>query len=237
MHGLLLDRRHALRLAVAAGAFPFARPAAADDAVVVVELFTSQGCSSCPQADAYLAELAQRPDVVALSYHVDYWDYLGWRDTLASQANGRRQKAYADRLDGGQVYTPQVVVQGAAAAVGSNRTDVEILIARARGALSPVSLAVEGPALRLSNAPEKARVWVAMVDPVVPVTIERGENAGRKVAYHNVVRALADAGPPDAGAVVVPVPAAPGLRRLAIVQGEGTGPILGTLWLDELQRS
>jgi hypothetical protein len=238
MHELVLDRRNALRLvAAAAGFLPFARFAAASEATVVVELFTSQGCSSCPLADAYLAELARRPDVVALSYHVDYWDYLGWRDTLASQANGRRQKAYADRFDDGQVYTPQAVVQGAAAAIGSNRADVEALIARARGAAPPVTLSLEGPALRLANAPGTAKVWIAVVEPVVPVTIERGENAGRKVVYHNVVRSLRDAGRAGGDPVVVPVPPTAGRRRAAIVQADGNGPILAALWLDDPPRS
>ena len=94
---------------------------------VVVELFTSQGCSSCPPADAYLGELAQRDDVLALSFHVDYWNYIGWRDPFSKRQWSARQRAYGDTLKRRYVYTPQIVVDGAAEAVGSKRSQVEFI--------------------------------------------------------------------------------------------------------------
>ena len=112
---------------------------AADDAPVVVELFTSQGCNTCPPADAYLGELAKRRDVVALSLHVDYWDYIGWKDPYAIAVATERQRAYASQFGKGFVYTPQMVVDGAAEAVGSHRSTVSDEIdARAQDA-RPVS--------------------------------------------------------------------------------------------------
>src|ERR1700736_1842766 len=99
-------------------------PAAAGERPIVVELFTSQGCSSCPPADALLAELAQRPDVIALGFHIDYWDDLGWKDPLSSPAATARQRDYARQFGRRQVYTPQLVVDGAEEAVGSDRAAV-----------------------------------------------------------------------------------------------------------------
>src|SRR5688572_21576788 len=104
---------------------------AAADPKAVVELFTSQGCSSCTAADAYFAELAERPDMLALSYHVDYWDYLGWSDTFARPENTERQEAYAKTFGARRIYTPQIVVNGIAPVVGSNRAAVEAAIAQA----------------------------------------------------------------------------------------------------------
>src|SRR5947207_9546964 len=108
------------------------RPAQADERPVVAELFTSEGCSSCPPADALLAELAKRPDVLALSFHVDYWDRLGWKDPFSSRAATDRQNRYAKLLKLATVYTPQIVVDGRWEAVGSDRADVERALDRAR---------------------------------------------------------------------------------------------------------
>src|SRR5512132_845189 len=107
-------------------------PLAAQERLTVVELFTSQGCSSCPAADAFLGELAKRPDVLALSEHIDYWDYLGWKDPFASRENTERQRAYARRLGSGYVYTPQMVVQGMGQIAGADREGVLELVARAK---------------------------------------------------------------------------------------------------------
>ena len=101
---------------------------AGDRPVVVAELFTSQGCSSCPPAEAYLNDLADRADVIALEFHVDYWDYLGWKDPFASKAHARRQRAYAAALGSRQVYTPQAVIQGAVGLVGSQRSAIEMAL-------------------------------------------------------------------------------------------------------------
>lgn len=176
---------------------------AADEAPVpvVVELFTSQGCSSCPPADAALGRLAERADVVALSLHVDYWDYLGWKDTFASPAHTKRQYAYRDRLGARVVYTPQIVVQGVKDAVGSRNAHVADLIAMARekGVRARITLEPAGGGLVARLVPLAGRtapgtVWIARYTRVREVDIGRGENRGRLLTYHNVVESLSDGG-------------------------------------------
>src|SRR5271167_1683708 len=135
-----------LGLAVTSG------PARADERPIVVELFTSEGCSSCPPADALLAELAGRPDVLALSFHVDYWDRLGWKDPFSSPDATRRQHGYADLLGLATVYTPQMVVDGRWQAVGSDRSEVERALGSARRSRDgvPVALAVDHGRARIT---------------------------------------------------------------------------------------
>jgi hypothetical protein len=245
-----IDRRNALRLAAGASLLPFAgaQPAlAAPGRAVVVELFTSQGCSSCPEADAYFADLAQRGDVIALSYHVDYWDYLGWRDTLASADFARRQQDYAARRGDGRVYTPQVVIDGTLAEVGSRRSAVEALIAQqsARVSAEAVRMSVSASphmlaiALGPEVAPRKASVWIAAVEPRVAVTITRGENAGREMVYHNVVRRLVPAGKWDGASATIELPRstvlAPSASAFAVLlQADDTGEILAARWQQNL---
>src|SRR6516164_7919120 len=134
---------HALLLSL--GLIIAVLPAQAGERPIVVELFTSEGCSSCPPADKLLAELANRPDVLALSFHVDYWDRLGWKDPYSSREATKRQNRYATLLDLATVYTPQIVVDGKWQAVGSDRPDVEHAIELARGNRRevPVRLAVD----------------------------------------------------------------------------------------------
>jgi len=183
-------------LAFAFAALALAAPARAQNpAPVVVELFTSQGCDACPPADAYLAELADRPDVIALALHVDYWDYLGWADVFARKACTARQKAYRDRMGIRMVYTPQMVVQGRGEAVGSEREQVEALIDAARAGSVPQAVSIrqaEGMLLgHLRPAAEAAGdIWIATYDREEEVEITRGENAGRTFTYHNVVESL-----------------------------------------------
>jgi hypothetical protein len=167
-----------------------------------VELFTSQGCSSCPPADQLLGELAGRPDVIALSLPVDYWDYLGWKDTLAQAAFTARQRAYASGRGDKQVYTPQVIINGAKPIVGSDRARIETVIDKQShaGAL-PISVriteangaaAVEvGPASRETPA---AEVWLLPVIKAREVAIGRGENKGRTITYVNVARNMVKLG-------------------------------------------
>src|SRR6516162_7545054 len=129
--------------------------ARAGERPVLVELFTSEGCSSCPPADALLAELASRPDVLALSFHVDYWDRLGWKDPYSSREATARQNRYATLLDLATVYTPQIVVDGKWQAVGSDRADVEHALDRARRSLKeiPVTLALDHGNALISMGP------------------------------------------------------------------------------------
>ena len=162
----------------------------------VVELFTSQGCSSCPPADKLLGELANDPSLVALSMPIDYWDYLGWKDTLASPANSARQRAYARARGDRQVYTPQIVVNGATHVLGSDRSAVERAVSvtdrNAAVMSTPVSISFSGNALNVKVAAGKehlgGEVWLCPLERSVPVDVGHGENHGRTVTYHNVVR-------------------------------------------------
>ena len=173
-------------------------PAVAGERLTVVELYTSQGCNSCPPADAILGELVARDDVIALSFHIDYWDYLGWKDTFSSAAATKRQKQYARFLGSRGVYTPQMVIGGAAHAVGSNRGRVEELIETVAARPGPeidVSVVAGAPGevlVRIAGAEitstRKFAIWLARFDDARTVPIERGENAGRTITYHHVVR-------------------------------------------------
>jgi hypothetical protein len=167
-----------------------AAPALAAETKPVIELFTSQGCSSCPAADRILGELAREGHVIALSVPVDYWDYLGWKDTLAQHAHSLRQRGYAGGRGDRQVYTPQVVANGVSQAIGSDRAAIEAACKHGVPAL-PVSLARKGDALEIGvgagqGAP--ATVWLLTVARATPVAIGRGENQGRTITYSNVVR-------------------------------------------------
>lgn len=160
----------------------------------VVELFTSQGCSSCPPADAVLTELAADKSVLALTFAVDYWDYLGWKDTLASPENSERQRSYAARRGDRSVYTPQVVVNGEQHVVGSNRQAIADALERADPMTAEVALRYTADALEvnvsgaLPKGARMANVLILQVSPREEIEIERGENSGRTVTYTNVVR-------------------------------------------------
>ena len=210
---------------------------------VVVELFTSQGCSSCPPADAFLQELEARPGVIAVSYNVDYWDYLGWRDTLASPVFSRRQRDYAARRGDGKVYTPQMVINGRRHEVGSRKDAVYAAIAaeaalpafttvamRASETLNEVVIDVAGaPTDRIK---QDSTVWVLAVAPSVSVPITRGENAGNELTYANVVRRIIPAGSWHGEAVTLKLPKADLMAAtqefcVALLQVGGLGPIIG----------
>lgn len=162
----------------------------------VVELFTSQGCSSCPPADRVIYELAKENDVLALAWHVDYWDYLGWKDTFASSENTRRQQAYAVSLGKSSVYTPQAIVNGRIDVVGSRGIAVRETMATMRdkdlGPTVPISASVSSGMLKISvDATEEAAdttLWMVYYTDHAKVEVLRGENAGRELGYANVVR-------------------------------------------------
>jgi hypothetical protein len=166
----------------------------AQSSPVVVELFTSQGCSSCPPADALLRELAAEPGVIALALHVDYWDYLGWQDSFASPAFTARQKGYAKAAHSRRFYTPQMVVQGKDRLVGHDAARIGRSIAAHRALPAAVDLQVEvdDDALRISLAPMDVPVGLADIHvvrylPSREVEIEAGENAGKTIDYTNIV--------------------------------------------------
>lgn len=161
---------------------------------VVVELFTSQGCSSCPPADDFLARLAQDPDVIPLSLHVDYWDYIGWEDSFADPRFTDRQKAYARAIGSRTIYTPQMIIDGTDRVEGNQPEQVEHLIRAHRGTPSPVTLHLvrqgDQVAIRAEADPpltEGVRVQLVRYRATQTVGIERGENAGMTVVYSNIV--------------------------------------------------
>ncbi|MGC1180505.1 MAG: DUF1223 domain-containing protein [Methyloceanibacter sp.] len=209
----------------------------------VIELFTSQGCSSCPAADALLGQLAERPGFVALSYSVDYWDYLGWRDTLGSPANSERQRDYAKARGDGRVYTPQAVVDGVTHANGSDEDAIQAAVAAASVRLAqvkvPVSMHGEGDTLVIDvgAAPEtsdqrSATIWLAIAKEVEKVVVARGENRGRELSYHHPVRELTPIGMWHGEAVTLRLPLKDletmgGDCLFALLQVEDSGPILG----------
>jgi len=187
--------------------------AAPAEPLVVVELFTSQGCASCPPADAYLAEIVQRKGVLALSQHVDYWNYMGWKDPFSSAHASKRQKAYANSLGARYVYTPQIVVDGRAQDVGSNREAIEAMLADARraidkkltlrvypGAINEVKLVMPAAVAGKSGGKEPAHsvqaatVWLVAYDSAHTSEVERGENRGKTLTNYNVVRAMRPVG-------------------------------------------
>jgi hypothetical protein len=180
------------------------RPAHAEPRAVV-ELFTSQGCSSCPPADKIIGELSKDPSVIALSMPIDYWDYLGWKDTLADSRFSARQKAYSQMRGDRDVYTPQVVVNGSAHVIGSDRAGIEGAISNTKksdGVMSvPVSMTLAGKQLNVSVAASHGgptashgEIWICAISKSIPISIGRGENRGHEVTYYNVVRNLLKVG-------------------------------------------
>jgi hypothetical protein len=237
-----MKHRLAIPLALAMSAFMLS-PAIAERPTVV-ELFTSQGCSSCPPADALLLELAKRDDVLALSMPVNIWDYLGWRDTLAQPAFSERQRSYVERLGGRSVYTPQMVIDGVADAVGSRKGHVTRAI-ELRTEMKhhdvPVEFSQTGNALTIDigadASAKEATVWLVRYVRETPVEIKRGENAGETVTYANVVKEMTPIGMWNGDALTLTLPKASLIAQgydgcAAILQEDGNGPILGAAVLD-----
>jgi len=206
---------------------------AGEDRRVVVELFTSQGCSSCPPADALLRELAERDDVVALALHVDYWDYIGWKDSFASPAFTARQKAYAYAHGKHMVYTPQMVIGGEHEVVGTKEMKIADLIATQRAQTPEVALAVtrhDGQLTISAQAPEpvkgKLLVQVVRYLPRETVEVRSGENAGRDLDYSNIVTDWRIAGEWDTAApLTMEMPIEGSLPVVVLLQHAGHGPI------------
>ncbi len=194
---------HAILVRLAAAAIVLWGPAAmaGERPLAVVELFTSQGCTSCPPADAILAELAQRDDVVALAYHVDYWDYLGWQDTLATADNTQRQTEYSRAFESRSVYTPQAVINGRAHINGSDRAAVEGALGSSSRSDLPVEVEVSysGDAVVIETGGadvdvEDAHVLLVYFRPATQVEITRGRNSGRRFTFWNAVSSFHSAG-------------------------------------------
>jgi hypothetical protein len=225
----------------------FAEPAMAEPKAVL-ELFTSQGCSSCPPADALLAQLGKDPGYVTLSYSVDYWNYLGWRDTLSSAANSERQREYARMRGDGSVYTPQVVVDGLVHVNGANEAAIEMAMRNAaerlRDVKVPVNMHPDNGTLviGIGAAPDatnqrSATVWLAIAQDEATVSITRGENRGKTLSYYHPVRELTPIGMWKGEAMTLRLPLrefklVDGDYLVALLQVENGGPILGAAQYD-----
>lgn len=185
--------------AVVCAAVAAAPAAQAGEPRAVIELFTSQGCSSCPSADKLLGELARDPTLLTMSLPVDYWDYLGWKDTLALHGHTTRQRAYSLARGDRDVYTPQAVVNGVVHVLGSDKAAIEKAIAQTRQNARPLAVPVtmkvaDGKvtvtvaAAGIKDSSANAEVWLCPITDATPVAVGRGENSGRTLTYHNVVR-------------------------------------------------
>jgi hypothetical protein len=211
--------------------------------LAVVELFTSQGCSSCPPADKMLGQLAGNSAILALSLPVTYWDYLGWRDTLASPLFTQRQRAYAKARGDGDVYTPQMIINGLQHCVGSQLHEIERKIAATasmvKAAHVPVRIWREGGRVLVEagaapeNSPWKSgQVLIGGVKKAVQVPIARGENSGRTVTYYNVVRKLVEGGAWQGAPTIYRVPVEAFSPKdtdfiVVLLQAEGQRAIIG----------
>ena len=208
---------------------------AAADGPVVVELFTSQGCSSCPPADALIGQIAERDDVIALALHVDYWDYIGWKDEFADPSHTVRQRAYSRAAGKRSIYTPQMIVGGQDHIVGAKAMKLADLLNAHKARPNPanVSLTRDGDRIRITataegRMPTRSVVQLVTYTPEAIVNIQRGENAGRKLSYHNIVRQWVTVGDWDGeGTYRATVKVPRGMAVAVLVQTAGQGPMLG----------
>jgi hypothetical protein len=234
-----LSRRDCLALSAGLGAALVAGAARAGQQIeVVAELFSSQGCKSCPPGDKVLSELRERPGVLALTFHVDYWDYLGWKDTLASPEFSQRQYDYAKARGDMDVFTPQMIINGQKQMVGSQRSEVFPVLEQSRMQTWPASVAISDTPTEMvieigaGTARGEATLWVMPVMERTTVKIEKGEMAGREISYTNVVRKLVPAGvwKGDAARIVLPKDGlmTPGATAcVALLQQGKVGAVLG----------
>ncbi len=218
---------------------------------VVVELFTSQGCSDCPPADRLLAEIAQKRDVIALTLPVTYWDMLGWKDTFATDTNTQRQKAYARMMNHSGIYTPQMILDGATDVVGSQRNKVLAAIAQREQANEattdiPIAIAASEQKVQIAIAGNpraqqgNVRIWVLQTRSQARVDVEEGENGGRTLTFVNLVRQIKDAGQWNGGPKIIDLPIV--LREddrdgiVVILQNRDYGAIIGAAMLQSSDR-
>lgn len=214
----------------------------------VVELFTSQGCSSCPPADELLQTLSTDPNLITLSFPVDYWDYLGWKDTLASPRNSERQRAYAKARGDGAIYTPQVVVNGMNHVNGALKADIMSAIEQTQKELAtsrvPLWFWQEANTLNIATGAmpvtagkpiKEATIWLGVVQSTATVEIKQGENAGKTLVYTNVVRELTPIGLWKGQVMRIQIPRAavmlPETQKSVVLIQEGkAGPIIAAAW-------
>ena len=218
-----------MRMPIAAALIAVAAPALADAQPTVVELYQSQGCSSCPPANAQVNALADRPDLIALSFAVTYWDQLGWKDSFADPANTRRQRDYAGAFGNRSVFTPQIVVNGRAHVEGSDRGQIARALAAKPLTGPAIAFAAGGVTVAAGSAAKPADVWLVRYDPrTLNVPIKAGENGGRTLPHRNIVKQLVRLGQWTGAPARFALPAAPeaGLRTAAFLQSGKGGPIV-----------
>ncbi len=212
----------------------------------VLELFTSQGCDTCPPADQVLASYAKRPDIIAITLPVDIWDYLGWKDTLASDKNSERQKFYAKARGDGAIYTPQVIVNGMIGVPGNDSKAIDEAINVSDEALQkshvPIrfwhernSIIIEAGAAPPGLAYKEATIWFAVVQKKANVPVERGDNKGKTLTYTNIVREMIPVGTWDGKAMDLRLARTAVMRPeteacIVLLQEGKAGPILGAAW-------
>lgn len=217
-------------MAVTAMALPQAAYAADAAHPTVVELFQSQGCSSCPPANANVNALAARPDILALSFAVTYWDKLGWKDTFATPQYTERQWDYAKGLRHDEVWTPQVVINGRTDVVGTRRNEIDAAIVTADRGTGGPNINVNAANVEINGTvAQPVDVWLVRYDPrLIDVAISRGENDGRTLPHRNVVRELVRLGHWQGGKVKFSLPSAklPGLSTAAFIQVGRGGAII-----------
>lgn len=223
-------------LAAALALSSFAAPALAQGRPVVVELFTSQGCSSCPPADAFLNELAGRKDVLALGFHVDYWDRLGWKDPLSTPGATMRQHDYATEFGRNEVFTPQMVIDGRRQAVGSNRGAVLQAIAESQPvSAAPVAFAADGRSVTVGAGTGSGKVLVIRYLARRTTQVQRGENAGRTAIDANGVEAIERAGDWTGQQLEIPIGRVEDGHGVAVLVQAEDGRILGAAALPAQQ--
>ncbi len=213
--------------------------ATGQDRPVVVELFTSQGCSSCPPADAYLHKLAKRDDVIALAMHVDYWDYIGWKDIFASPELTERQRTYARVGQRRMVYTPQMIINGQDHVVGNRPRDVEDLIKQHSKADKLINLKAKrsGDKVMIQAVAEEAlsgpvTIQLLRYKPQETVQIKRGENAGRSLSYANIVTDITELRNWNGRkALDISAKMLGNERGVILVQGSGQGAVMAAAWV------
>ncbi len=215
----------------------------------VLELYTSQGCSSCPPADALLKSYVARADIIALSFPVDYWDYLGWKDTFAKAKFSERQRAYGRQRGDGQIYTPQMVVDGLTHIIGSNANDIDraitanaVKFAKSR---VPVTLRAEQGQLLIEtgSAPDgsdikDANIWLAVIQAEAEIPVRAGENRGKMLKYYNVVRELTPIGMWSGTTMTIRLDrdtvVQPGAGSCAVLLQSKSGQIIGAAMVEKM---
>lgn len=215
----------------------------------VLELYTSQGCSSCPPADALMKSYVARPDIIALSFPVDYWDYLGWKDTFGKSKFSERQRTYGRQRGDGQIYTPQMVVDGLAHTIGSNADEIDRAIALNASKFAksrvPVTMRADQGQLLIEagNAPDgsdvkDANIWLALIQAEAEIPVRAGENRGKTLKYYNVVRELTPIGMWSGKAMTIRLDrdtvSQPGAESCAVLLQNKSGQIIGAAMVGKM---